>query len=387
MLIRFLSALLAVLMGAGAAFGEPSASLIYFTDTGREDGRALLPGFKVDSVWSGLGQSKDGRVYIALSNHQKPGGNVAIFRLDPGARAMTLVGDLRAVSEAAGNWQEGENQHKVHTFLMEHGDGMIYFATMPSDEPQSERGGHLYRLDPMSDVITDISAKMPGGIYAKGQGLRGMTLNQARVGELFVQLHDRGDIERFDIPTLARSKIGVSAVNSYVMHADAWGDLYYLGGASLEQPEFLRWSDGATQSLLRLEQTDWIGMISPLGDGERVAVLLSKSKAVYVLDTASEQISTSFVACGVNWWQLFNMVASEDGRSLYYVSNNNDHSKIWKQDLASGTCEEVLDVKDLLGTRNLAFGGQNIWQGNSFLTPVWTYEGNDDTAILRVTLD
>jgi len=45
----------------------------------------------------------------------------------------------------------------------------------------------------------------------------------------------------------------------------------------------------------------------------------------------------------------------------------------------------VLDVDSFLVTRNVAFGGQNIWVRQRFYTPVWTHEGSNDLAILEVT--
>jgi hypothetical protein len=92
-------------------------------------------------------------------------------------------------------------------------------------------------------------------------------------------------------------------------------------------------------------------------------------------------------SCGQNWWRLFNMAVSPDGEHVYFVSNNNDHSLIWLAPTKGGKCEKILDVNELLGSRNLAFGGQNVWVGKSFYTPVWTYQGNNDLVILKVTVD
>lgn len=81
------------------------------------------------------------------------------------------------------------------------------------------------------------------------------------------------------------------------------------------------------------------------------------------------------------------MTVSPDGRHVWFVSNNNDRSRVWRVPVGSGKCEAVLDVDDLLGSRNLAFGGRNIWVGNRFYTPVWTHQGANDLAILEVTVD
>ena len=68
------------------------------------------------------------------------------------------------------------------------------------------------------------------------------------------------------------------------------------------------------------------------------------------------------------------------------MSNNNSRAAIWRAPVGGGKCVEVLDVEGLLGSRNLAFGGRNIWVGDRFFTPVWTHEGSNDLAILEVTV-
>jgi len=49
-------------------------------------------------------------------------------------------------------------------------------------------------------------------------------------------------------------------------------------------------------------------------------------------------------------------------------------------------CIDVLYMDSFLGTRNVVFGGQNIWVRQRFYTPVWTHEGSNDLAILEVTV-
>jgi len=81
------------------------------------------------------------------------------------------------------------------------------------------------------------------------------------------------------------------------------------------------------------------------------------------------------------------MAVSPDGKHVFFVSNNNKKSLIWRAPVGGAKCEKILDVNDLLGRRNLAFGGQNIWYSNSFYTPVWTHKGENDLAILKVTVE
>ena len=349
-----------------------------------------------------MGQSEDGTIYIAVSNHDEDEGNVAVFALDPVSKRMRFVNDLRTVSTIAGNWMEGESQYKVHTFLRQHADGLLYFATMPASDPSGRRGAHLYTLDPATDVITDISASAPQtlradgttadgtGVAAEAQGIKGIGLHPDVPGVLYGMTHDKGHLFRLMLDTGEMETIGRSARVSYVFHVDSAGDVYYLGGEPGAPQSLFRYdaATGATTSLAGgFDKNEEIGMIAPTANPDVVMVLMARTKDVFPIHTGTERQLRGGTSCGKNGWRLFNMTVSPDGKHVYFVSNNNKRSKIWRAPVNGGRCEEVLNVNDLLGSRNLAFGGRNIWIGNSFYTPVWTHKGSNDLAILEVTVD
>ncbi|MBT8476728.1 MAG: PD40 domain-containing protein [Alphaproteobacteria bacterium] len=399
-------AALALLAASLAAIAQPSARLIHFTEDGTATSPPLLPGFALHSLWSAMGQTADGRLYVAVSNHSESEGNVALFRMDPGADRFTYLTDLKSVSQAAGNWREGESQYKVHTFLHQHADGLIYFATMPSDTPQDDRGAHLYTLDPATDTVTDLSATAPqmatrsleivpntgdaGGVLFAGRGVKGMGLNPAVPDLAYTMTFDGGHLFRHDLATGDMAPVGISASVAYVFHVDAQGDAYYLGGPDPDTQAILRY-DAATERTTGLvggiPGNEEIGMIAPTANPDIVLVLMARSKRVFPINTAAEKVLRGGNSCGKNFWKLFNMAVSPDGKWIYFVSNNNNASRIWRTPVGGGRCDEVLDVDALLGPRNLAFGGRNIWVGNSFFTPVWTHQGANDLAILKVTVD
>jgi len=138
-----------------------SAEEIYFTENGSKEGTQLLPGFRNNSCWSGIGASSNGNIYIAASNRYQSDdgngehGNVAIYKYDPAIGKMSFLNDLKSVSKSVNNWMEGESQHKVHTFLLENSDGKIYFATDDYYTSHFIRGSHLYSIDIITDEITD----------------------------------------------------------------------------------------------------------------------------------------------------------------------------------------------------------------------------------------
>ncbi len=395
-----------LMLQAAPAVADPSARLIHFTEDGKGSGTPLLPGFEMHSIWSAMGQADTGQIYIAVSNHSSEDGNVAIFRLDPATDRIVLVDDLRSVSERAGNWQPGERQYKVHTFLRQHADGLMYFATMPADDPRQDRGAHLYALDPKTDTITDVSASIPrtvtrdlneversdalGGVLFGGRGVKGLGLNPAVPGVLYFMTFDGGLLYRYTMEDGRFEQIGQSRSVAYVFHVDAQGDVYYLGGDNPAKSSLLRYdaASGKTTVLADgFEPNEEIGMIVPTANPDIVMILLAGSKKVFPLHTRTEKVLRGGASCGVNYWRLFNMTGSPDGKHLYFVSNNNPHSLIWRVPMNGGRCEQVLDVRNLLGTRNLAFGAADTWAGASFYTPVWTHEGPGDLAILKVTVE
>lgn len=392
---------LALAVSPFSVVAETAARLIHFTEDGGKGGAPLLPGFAMHSVWSGMGQAEDGTIFIAVSNHDEVLGNVAVFALDPGADRMRFVNDIKSVSEAAGNWLEGEGQYKVHTFLERASDGRLYFATMPATKPAGRRGAHLYALDPATETIEDVSATLPNtvtrdakivggrGVLLEGLGIKGLGAHVAFEDMLYLMAHDNGALLRLDLRTGSVLAIGHSPRVSYAFHVDAEGDVYYLGGTPGEAQAFLHYDaqTGETTPLVSgISEDEEVGMIVATANPDLILVLLAKSKEVFPVQTKAEKRLRGGTSCGENWWRLFNMAVSPDGKDVYFVSNNNSRAAIWRAPVGGGKCVEVLDVEGLLGTRNLAFGGRNIWVGDRFYTPVWTHEGSNDLAILEVTV-
>lgn len=395
-----MAVILAVLPMAVTA--EPSARLIHFTVDGTKDGTPLLPGFALNSVWSAMGQADDGTIFVAVSNQDATAGNVALFALDPGAKAMRFVNDIKSVSEVAGNWLEGETQYKVHTFLERGSDGRLYFATMPAEDVSGQRGAHLYALDPETEAIEDITATSPNAITRDGKivagrgvlleelGIKGLGANPEFEEMLYLMAYDNGALLRYDLRSGTIAPIGLSPRVSYAFHVDAEGDVYYLGGAR-DQPQAFLYFDaqtGETTPLVSgISDDEEVGMIVPTANPDVILVLLAKSKEVFPIHTKNEKRLRGGTSCGQNWWRLFNMAVSPDGADVYFVSNNNSRAAIWRAPVGGGKCVEVLDVEGLLGSRNLAFGGRNVWVGDRFFTPVWTHEGSNDLAILEVNVE
>jgi hypothetical protein len=181
---------------------EYDAQVLEFTDDGSPYGDRLLPGFRHHSCWSGIGKSSEGNIYLAASNHYQTtdgsgnNGNVAIYKWTPVPGEMSLLGDLKSVSESVNNWMPYESQHKVHSFLMENADGKMYFTTLDYYPSYLVRGSHIYTIDLETDEIADYSKTQPyvmkqdfsvventdqpsttSGVAVEYYGIKGISLN------------------------------------------------------------------------------------------------------------------------------------------------------------------------------------------------------------------
>jgi hypothetical protein len=403
-------ALLALCLSSGVASAQrtdatPGADLLFFTADGAASSPKLLPGFLHHSIWSGMGVASDGNVYVAVSNHTQPGGDVAFFRWLPVEARMELLGTARGVSTAAGNWMAQESQYKVHTFLLEHADGLVYMATMDHAPTPFLRGAHVYTIDPATGTVTDASQGAPflmtaalaqipnpglaqtkSGVFVETYGLKGLGLNPRAPDLLYGMTYPDGHLIQQRLSTGAMQVVGQSSTVAYAFHVSSAGDVYYGQPGPEASMKLVKYDESAgTTTTLATIPGELLGAIAPTQDGEVAYVLEAVTKRVYRLDCRADTLTYLATACGTNWWRLFNLSLSPDGRWLWFVSNNNARSTVRRIDVVTGACSEVLDVNALLGTRNLCFGGVNVWDraGNLYV-PVWTFNAAPDLALLRI---
>ncbi len=404
--------LLAVLVADPARadpVANPSAKLFFFTDDGLASGSPLLPSFLLHSSWSALGSTSAGDVMIAVSNHQQPGGNVALFRFDPDADQMSLLGDIESISTDANNWMPNETQYKVHTFLSEHADGKMYFASMDHDPSPFLRGSHLYRVDSGTGVIEDLSKTAPflldkdlnlipnpgtasekSGVMIEFYGVKSLNLNPGAPDWLYAMTFPEGHLLQYNLSTGNIQAVGQSSAVGYVFYVDANGDVYYANSDDDAMIVFKYDASAMTTSTVASNlPSGELGALAPTAEGRFVYFMHANAKDVYRLDTQLDTFTFFADTCGPNFWRIYNLTLSPDERSLYYVSNNNNRSTIRRIDVATQNCEEVMDIDALLGSRNLSFGGIAVWdRAGRFYAPVWTHEGDPaDVALLQVQVE
>lgn len=117
--------------------------------------------------WYGVGQSPDGLVYIAGSDHKT---NSALYQFNPVTKKLKYCGDAVKAATEAGNLGFNETFEKFHcrpTYI----DGKVYVASTNyskfNDGYKEERGYHWFAYDVAQDTFIDVSAVESNGVAAK----------------------------------------------------------------------------------------------------------------------------------------------------------------------------------------------------------------------------
>ncbi|MEZ5409722.1 MAG: hypothetical protein R2761_16965 [Acidimicrobiales bacterium] len=116
--------------------------------------------------WSQWGQAivlADGRVVAGIGDHLGVDGNSYLFVYDPDERTLTRFADVAsAVSHRSGEWGFG----KIHSQMVDPGDGGVYFSTYWGSRrgltySGSYQGDVLFRIDQATLALQPVSVPVP----------------------------------------------------------------------------------------------------------------------------------------------------------------------------------------------------------------------------------
>lgn len=169
--------------------------------------------------WNSVDRDNAGRIYMGVSSDQA---NAYVYRLDPKTRKFRFVGDLH------GNLRYGEpigvDNGKIHSSFREGPDGKVYFLSHAGWGGPMFYGGHLWRLDPRTDRITDLGVPLPGNTCFS------LSRIDAKRGCVYTVSTGTGYLVRYDFASgdfTALKATGDNGVRSMPMDND--GNLYFLG--------------------------------------------------------------------------------------------------------------------------------------------------------------
>lgn len=192
--------------------------------------------------WHATGSTPNGDLYVAGMDHRT---NAALYRLAAGTDSLTLVGDARSASEAAGNWQPGETAEKFHTRPLWFA-GRVYVGTMDhstlDDGYRARRGFHWYAYDPDAKRFLDLSAEEPGGTAIRHGSLVTLAADPAH-NTIYGAVVPTAEIVRYDITHGITENLGRPSAfdRAFVytgrfMFTDSRGRLYFSAGNPVSGP-------------------------------------------------------------------------------------------------------------------------------------------------------
>lgn len=164
------------------------------------------PDYEADP-WSQWGQGvalADGRVITAIGDHLGEDGNSFLFVYDPGTQSITRISDvLSALDHEPGSWGYG----KIHSQMVDPGDGGIYFMTYYGTRRDisfdgSYEGDVLFRLDKETLEIEPVSVPVPGhGVPSLATNGNGLIYGEAVNPLLEGDNYPNGGFFVFDVTT------------------------------------------------------------------------------------------------------------------------------------------------------------------------------------------
>ncbi len=390
---RFAVLAVACLAGTSAVTAAPTAQRVAGSKPGLWYWTLPTTPNKLKPVqsWSGAAAAPNGDIYVGGMNHVD---NAALYRLTPTGgdatkpgRTLTYVGDAKAASQAARNWQAGEPIEKFHTQPVWQGT-KIYVANLNYSELDdgylARRGFHWYGYDWNKGGFRDLSATEPGGVAAAHGGLLSLVVDRNR-NRIYGTASPTGDIYAYDIAKAKTTLLGRPAYGRpYVyagraMWASSAGRIYFTAGTNKTGPKYGGPYDPAIFNHVHYydpvtgfgEETDWA-----LHDQRAIdsAQCFGSPRTCYLMDNVGHVYRyAEQAAAAASWTYLGSVGQNQDEKYgytwVFHVRPDQKKAYIlarrgqfFEFDVASGTAKPIVN----LYTRepkllNHDFYGYNAW--------------------------
>ncbi len=126
------------------------------------------------AVWGATGRDARGHIWVGVSA-TRDGMSAHLLEFDPAAERWQDRGAVVEQLKRAGLFHSGEGQIKIHSKIVQGGDGLLYFASS-DEEGETEEGalprwgGHLWRIDPQRAKWEHLFAAPEGLVAVSGVG-------------------------------------------------------------------------------------------------------------------------------------------------------------------------------------------------------------------------
>jgi hypothetical protein len=130
---------------------------------------------QADAIWGSTGRDASGHVWFGVSD-RGDGESAHLLEYNPDSGEMIDRGDVVSELKAAGVYRPGEGQIKIHTKIVQGGDGYLYFGSFdeagenPARAVAPKWGGHMWRYKPGSRHWEHIKAVPQALVAVAGNG-------------------------------------------------------------------------------------------------------------------------------------------------------------------------------------------------------------------------
>jgi len=140
--------------------------------------RIPIPSFPgAYAIWGATGRDARGHIWFGVTSHGSASPSARLFEYVPQSGKVIARGDVLGALKRSGLARAGQRQAKIHSRIVQAGDGHLYFASMDeTGESQSEQvppkwGSHLWRLR-LPEAAWEHLLAAPEGLIAVAGGGR-----------------------------------------------------------------------------------------------------------------------------------------------------------------------------------------------------------------------
>ena len=331
-------------------------------------------GFAGDTSWDPMGIDDNGIIYFGYTGRRtdlipdEVIEDFAIFSYNPETDVVKFLGTLIEASKACNNYVSGEEIPKGHTkfYCI---DNKMYLASQSfhdykenidgADGYMTKRGAHLYMYDIEKEILLDLSASFPGGVWCEHQGVVAINY-MPELGKLVGFTHPLADLVFYDLATgtVDRYVNGIpwSLGNPLSREIIVSGDRVYLyrGVEDPGQRAEIQWPvycyDCGDDTLYQTGDTMkggfWNGQATT-ADG-KTTYISGCCGILYKMDMETGRVTflRDMDLDGENViGYTYSISMSPDETKLFYIPTARKPGRIYEYDIATNTLAVIADVK------------------------------------------
>lgn len=176
------------------------------------------------AIWGATGNDSAGRVWFSPCSHDDDHPSAHLFEYDLAADKATDRGNVISELKRCGKYRPGELQAKIHSRIVQAGDGHLYFASMDETDESARSntppkwGSHLWRVR--------LPARKWDHLLSVPEGLVAVTAGERHVYALGYWGHV---LYQYDTQTGRSRSVKVGAVNGNIsrnIFTDSRGHVY-----------------------------------------------------------------------------------------------------------------------------------------------------------------